>query len=109
MENANKLISFFLGLVVVILVFGIITGRINLKKRLGKTSSPTPTPTVQSVKVTTETEIHPYQTTSTPTSSFSQTYSTKTPTAIPATGSPTLFLPLAFCSLLGGVFLRKKS
>lgn len=108
MENINKLISLFLGLIVVVIFFAVISGRIDLKGKffkLGKGSTtPTPTPKTQPIKVTSEVDegVHLYQK---PTLTQAQKYS-KT-TSIPATGAPTIFLPLAFSSFFGGVWLRK--
>jgi hypothetical protein len=49
MEGVNKIVSLFLGLILVIVLFAIVTGRINLKNRLPtlsffKKTTPTVTP-----------------------------------------------------------------
>jgi hypothetical protein len=114
MEGLNKLISLFLGLIVVVLFFAIVTGRINLKDKFFKLGgrqtkiSPTTSPKLKitTIKVTSETSEQPhlYQEPSlTPTQKYTKV------TTIPSTGVPTIFLPIAFSSLLGGMFLRKKS
>lgn len=106
MEGMNKLISLFLGLVVVIIFFGVITGRINLKNKLpklSKTTTVTPTPQTTTIKVTSESQQSNYyqKPTLIPARKYSQV------TAIPSTGSPTILLPLAFFSLIVGRKLRK--
>jgi len=101
MDSTNKIISFVLGLVVVIVFIVIITGKLNLKKinflPLAKTSSITPTVT-PTPKTTSLSVVNKQVTNS--------NYKTQT---IPATGAPTILLPLAFSGLLGGIYLRKKS
>lgn len=99
MEGLNKIVSFILGLVVVIVFFAVVTKRIDLKN-IGKKSnsavttvSVTPTP-----KTTSRIKINP----------TSHLYSTSTPPAsIPSTGLPTLFIPTLLAGLFGGNFLRK--
>lgn len=106
MDNFNKVISFIFGLVVVIIFFAVITGRLNLRGKLpllSKSNSTTqstktiPTP-ISTVK------IPP------PSSATNQAYNRyqKTPSTIPATGSPTVFLPILFSSLATGFYLRNK-
>lgn len=112
MEGLNKLISLFLGLVVVIIVFGIITGRINLKNRLpaiGKktektTSTPTPTKEQTRIKISSETttQTNLYQK---PTLTIAPKYVS----SIPQTGAPTVILPLALAGLFSGFYLKKKA
>src|SRR6185503_2786194 len=51
MDGFNKVISFVLGLVVVVVLIAIITGRLNLKQKLlsvskGQTTTPTVIPTI---------------------------------------------------------------
>ncbi len=111
MEGANKIISFILGLVVVVVFFAVITGRLklgNFRLPIAKglsgtpTASITPEATTSPMKpVTKQTSYQPYQKI-TPKIGVS----TKT---IPNTGAPTLLLPLAFSALGSGIFLRKKS
>jgi len=116
MDNFNKVLSFILGLVVVIVFFAVLTGRLSLKKSFPFISTkatpnisnkatptakveitPTPTP-VSSIVVSPTTSIYQrYQTT------------TKTPSSIPSTGSPTLLLPFFISTLAAGFYLRKKS
>ncbi|MBI4225932.1 hypothetical protein HY612_02360 [Candidatus Roizmanbacteria bacterium] len=109
MNNFNKIVSFVLGLIVVIVFLAVITGRFNLKNRIKslgqKKISPTPTVSVQRY-------LSP---TTIPTGLLGQrnssnyTPNSKTPTTIPATGSPSLFLPLIFSTFSLGLYLRKKS
>ena len=126
MDSFNKVISFVLGLVVVLVFFAVITGKINLKSKTSsasksiltptpiqknntgffgffKSTSPTPTPTQKPSSITKNTntsENNVYK-------QYNQTPSLATPKSIPATGLPTLFIPLLFSGLFGGNFLRK--
>lgn len=116
MEGLNKIISLFLGLIVVVIFFAVITGRINLKTKFPQLSifqiKPTvsPTPKISqpqpkiTIKVTSESsgQTNYYKKPSpTPVQKYTKI------TAIPATGAPTIFLPLAFYSLIGGFFLKR--
>ncbi len=100
MDNFNKVFSFILGLVVVIVFFAVLTGRIKLpsKKNINTVplfikTSPTPTP-ISKIDVNQQRKksykVNNYQTTNTKT--------------IPATGSPTIFL----YSLLVSALIGKK-
>jgi hypothetical protein len=105
MDNLNKTISFILGLVVVLVFLAVITGRLNLKGKLpvfsGKTTSVSITPIPSS-------QPTPQPTMITGNNNY-QTTSGKTPSSIPATGSPTLLLPILLSGLSGGFFLKKKA
>lgn len=101
MENFNRIISFVLGLVVVIVFIAVITGKLNIGskvKTLGtKKITITPSPTVimqPEEEVTAATTVN-------------NNYSAKTPTTIPSTGSPTILLPIIFSSLTVGLFLHQ--
>jgi len=107
MENFNRVLSFALGLVVVVVFLAVISGKIDLRKRVPQlfggatnkvTMSPTPTTTISNPEPTSYTL---YQ---------NQGSSTKgqPPTAktIPATGSPTVLISLLFSAFAGGAFLR---
>ncbi len=107
MDSFNRVISFVLGLVVVLVFFAVVTGRLKLP---GKLSTPfprgtTPTPTksvgptpISTVKINGQTGG----------SVLGNNYKTQTkPGAIPATGLPTLFIPSLLAGGMGGVFLRK--
>lgn len=100
MEGLNKIISFILGLVVVIVFFAVVTGRINLKN-IGKkntiaTVSITPTPkAISSIKIT------PIN------NSYSSSTKSTSPSSIPSTGLPTIFIPTLLAGLFGGSMLRK--
>ena len=120
MDNFNKVISFVLGLVVVLVFVAVISGKINLR---GKSTTPsttaktgtlfgfnlnkktTPTPTskpVSSITINdkTTTKANNY-------GSYSASGKTTTPTTIPSTGLPTIFVPLMLVGSLGGSFLSK--
>lgn len=110
MDSFNRVISFVLGLVVVLVFFAVVTGKLKLP---GKFSSPfaktTPTPTpISTVKIDEQTES------GTGGSVLGNNYKAQTPTktptkpgSIPATGLPTLFIPSLLAGGLGGAFLRK--
>ena len=108
MDNANKIFSFVLGLVVVIVFLAVITGRLNLKQirilPLSKNTtltpmiSPSPTPELSAMQ--------PVVNTNQKTSNTQTLGSVKT---IPNTGAPTLLLSLAISGLFGGIYLRKKA
>ncbi len=100
MDNFNKVFSFILGLVVVIVFFAVLTGRIKLPSNKNSTTvplfartSPNPTP-IPKVNINQQGE-QPYK------ANNYQTTNTKT---IPATGLPTIFLP----SLLASALIGKK-
>lgn len=94
MDSFNKVISFVLGLVVVLVFLAVITGKLNLKSKPTSTSALTPTPT-QKPSPTIAINV-----------SSNDVYST-TPKSIPATGLPTLSIPILLLGLVGGNFLRK--
>lgn len=105
----NKIISFVLGLIVVIVFLLIVTGRFKifnsrwLNISRGNTASPTPT------KVAETGTPSPTVVNTTP----AQKSPTPTPTqpikSIPSTGSSTYVFVTAFILLLGGVFITSKS
>ena len=127
MDSFNKVISFVLGLVVVLVFFAVVTGKINLKSKTGTTSTtktaisptsapksnggffgflksnnPTPTPTqkpASSITINTS-ENNVYK-------QNNQVAQQSNAKSIPSTGLPTLFLPLLFSGLIGGSILRK--
>ncbi len=101
MDSFNKVISFVLGLVVVIVFLAIISGKINLKKiNITKSASITPTvtprPTIKKEEAATYNQYN------------SQVPKNTTPKSIPATGSPTVLLPVLFSTLASGLYLRRK-
>lgn len=101
MDNFNKIISFVLGLVVVIVFFAVVTGKINFRKGLPSlTSLPTATVTPNPTQTTSKTPS--------PTPSNYGSYkATGKTTTIPATGLPTLFIPTLLAGAFGGAFLRR--
>ncbi|MFH0979646.1 MAG: hypothetical protein V1803_01730 [Candidatus Roizmanbacteria bacterium] len=100
MEGLNKIVSFILGLVVVIVFFAVVTGKINLKN-IGKKSSLTTAVTTKSItptpKVVSSIKINP----------TNHPYSSSSPSSIPSTGLPTLFIPTLLVGLFGGSKLRQ--
>lgn len=123
MDSFNKVISFALGLIVVLVFFAVVTGKINLKSKTStsaskttitptpaqknnggffgffKSSTPTPTPTTKSTSSNTEEtgENNVYK----------QNTTTSSAKSIPSTGLPTLFIPMLISGLAGGSLLRK--
>lgn len=124
MEQFNKVISFVLGLVVVIIFLAVATGRINLKggvwpftraKTTPTVAKGTPTPTPKSSTLSlnqTKTATKNGTVAAVPTPGSAQyhsySYNGSVPSSIPNTG-PELLLPIAISSLLGGSFLQKMS
>jgi len=129
MDSFNKVISFVLGLVVVLVFLAVITGKLNLKSKLPSTTAsksiltptpvqknnggffgffksttsptPTPTPTQKPSSITINTnENNIYK-------QNSQTVQYSNAKTIPSTGLPTLFIPILLSGLVGGSFLRK--
>ena len=106
MDNFNKVFSFILGLVVVIIFLAVFTGKIKLPGRttplfankVFPISSPTPISTL-SIKKEEKTTTNTYNTYQT--NNYSKT------TSIPATGIPTLFLPSIVATALIGRLLSK--
>jgi hypothetical protein len=109
MDQFNKVISFFLGLIVVVVFLAVATGKINLK---GKKASTTPTPTPAATSTVTYKEISAPDTPAPATRQDSQyrRYDgiVTTGGAIPNTG-PEFLLSLIISSYLGGSFLKKMS
>ena len=120
MDSFNKVISFVLGLVVVLVFFAVVTGKINLKSKTSsvpdskivvsptpvkkntggffsflKKVSPTPTPTQKPLQSITVENIE------------NNTYKNTSPKSIPSAGLPTIFIPILFSGVAGGNFLRK--
>lgn len=112
MDGFNKVISFILGLVVIVVFVAVLSGKFNLKSKLaslGKvtptvTSTITPTITITPGKGT----VVPSGTTPGAENSQYHPYSSNPPKTIPSTGSPTMLLPLLASGLTLGSFLRRK-
>lgn len=110
MENFNKVLSFILGLVVVVVFVAVFSGRLNLTGKLApftkgltdRTTQISPTPT-QSPSVSTQTspEYNGYQTVS------QNTNQTSAITSIPKTGSPAFLQPLLVSTTLLGLYLSR--
>jgi cytoskeletal protein RodZ len=116
MGDFNKVISFVLGLIVVVVALVVISRRYDLSKRLLPFSSTaqvsvTPTPTgkvVSEITVSTD-KTEETKTIDNKTNNYQTQFNSKTPSAIPSTGSPTLLLPLFGSVLFAGLKLRKRS
>src|SRR3989339_645642 len=111
MEGLNKIISFVLGLVVVIVFYAVVTGKLDLKSKLTKTTKSqtisgvssdqtTPTPT----KTTTSGSVNSVKTA---TNSYGSYKTNGKTTSIPSTGLPVLFIPSLLGAAIGGSFLKK--
>jgi hypothetical protein len=110
MESFNKVISFILGLVVVIVFFAVISGKLNLSKIKTSISkgtkptpklSPSPTP-ISTVKIPSVTTTNNY-------GSYNAAGKTTGASQIPSTGLPVFFIPSLLAGVLGGNLLRKNS
>lgn len=129
MDSFNRVVSFILGLVVVLVFFAVITGKINLKSKTASTSATaitptptstqknngglfgffsraTPTPTVTPAQNPTPTAVVTLNTNNLYNQGVSAT-GVPSPKTIPSTGLPTLFIPALISGLVGGGFLRK--
>ncbi|MEO6508572.1 MAG: hypothetical protein ABIO02_01335 [Patescibacteria group bacterium] len=134
MENINKIISFILGLIVVVVFIAIVSGKFKIGSGLKKiakikvspavTKKPTPIPTeavtvsynnskqapkvVVAPKTTpkpnTNTPVNQYQTTNSPAQISGNNIS-----SIPNTGAPTLLIPSALSMLAAGTFLKRST
>jgi hypothetical protein len=117
MEGANKIISFILGLVVVVVFLAIVTGRIklgNIKFPLAGGAKITPTvtvtPTPSGTATNTNGNFHPYASPTPGVMTYGgQSGKPSGPASIPNTGSETILLPIAISALGGGFFLKKKA
>lgn len=109
MDNFNKVVSFVLGLVVIVVFLAIITGRFRLgntltnltKRNVTVTPSPTKTSSIKTqipAKVVSKGQgkspiiYNQYQ----------------APSSIPSTGAPTILVPLLIGGLFAGRFLQKQ-
>ncbi len=111
MENFNKILSFILGLVVIIVFLAIITGRFKPGKsnQLSQNKiSAYPTKSVNKANPVVTGTMNPGTTTTTSTYHPYQQNQTSSPASIPSTGLPTEVLPFLFSTLGLGVYLRKK-
>lgn len=114
MDSFNRVISFVLGLIVVLVFFAVLTGKLKLPGKLGSPFakvSPTPTtavnPTpISTIKINDKTgssvlgNSYKIEPTTRPTN-------TSKTSSIPATGLPTLFIPTLLSGALGGTLLRR--
>jgi len=126
MDSFNKVVSFVLGLVVVLVFLAVVTGKINLKSKTSSASKSTLTPTpIQKNNEGFFSFLKPKNPSPTPTQKPSPiTINTNTngnnvykqnnqvaqysnAKSIPSTGLPTLFIPILLSGLVGGNFLRK--
>jgi len=110
MDSFNKVISFILGLVVVLVFFAVITGKLNLSKiktSVSKGATPTPKVSPSPTPISTV-KIPSGQTTSTNNyASYNTSGKTMSTSQIPSTGLPVIFIPTLLAGVLAGSFLRK--
>lgn len=107
MESFNKLISFVLGLVVVVVFLLIISGKIDIRKKIiGQKITPTPTPQEKLYFQTSPTPmVNNYQNQTTSLANYQPTNTKQ----IPATGVSTIFIPLVFSTFGLGVVIKKRT
>lgn len=127
MDSFNKIISFVLGLVVVLVFFAVVTGKINFKNKTNSASkstisptqteksnkgffgflkpatSPSPTPTKKPTQTQANSNGNNFY------NQNNQTVKSSNAKSIPATGLPTLFIPALLFGIMGGSFLRRFS
>ncbi|OGK12609.1 hypothetical protein A3C98_00760 [Candidatus Roizmanbacteria bacterium RIFCSPHIGHO2_02_FULL_37_15] len=107
-DNFNRIVSFVLGLIVVVVFLAAVTGRLNLRNRLknlGSQTKTSPTPVVKVTSFPTPKQL----TNLSQEKTNSNSPTAKTPTTIPATGLPSFLLPLVFSTFSLGIYLRKKA
>ena len=105
MDSFNKVISFVLGLVVVIVFFAVVTGKINFGGGLPSFSKESGTPTTTQSPTPSQKSVS--KITVAPTSGYGQ-YDTKGAVkTIPSTGLPTIFIPAMIAGLIGGASLTR--
>lgn len=119
MDSFNKVLSFVLGLVVVVVFIAVASKRLNLNTKFLPFSSgvankvtviPTPSPvakTGQKIQTIVLNTVQNQNKTNDKTTTTINRYQTTTPTTIPSTG-PALLFPISVSSLLGGFVLRQK-
>jgi len=113
MDSFNKIVSFVLGLVVVIVFLAVITGRFDIRKRFQGVGTqvkivPTVTPTKGPLAFPTPTTALAVGNRIIQPTVINNRVNTKAPTSIPSTGSPTIILPLLFSALGLGMYLKKQ-
>jgi len=107
MDSFNKIISFVLGLVVVIVFFAVVTGKINLKTgfpKLAPKKTTTPTATLSPTpisKITVNEKTNE-------TLSYGKYENSQKTASIPETGISSLFLPALLSGAVFGSFLKNK-
>ena len=110
MENFNKIISFVLGLVVVIVFLAVISRKVDLKKTFvslsggAKNTKVTPTPSPKKGQTIVIENVTPILTTG---YNGYQTSGQSQPKTIPSTGAPTVLIPIAISSLFAGLRLKR--
>jgi hypothetical protein len=114
MENMNKIISFILGLIVVIVFIAVISGRLKLGEKVASLTksgtatktTPTPTPVTTANNVTT-TNRYATNTTTTTNTTTKGGNTVQGVNSIPNTGAETALIPTALSMFGAGMFLRK--
>lgn len=131
MENINKVISFILGFIIVVVFLLILSGRFRLQNRIPFIGRKTPTVTPSKAPTPTRVQVRTVtvQPTHAPGAAGSQQYNggnggngsgyvaynnqgnspLNNVNQIPNTGAPTLLLPFAVSAFAGGVFLKRKN
>ena len=108
MGDFNKIFSFVLGLLVVVIILAIVTKRFNLGNRVrilrSEVLTPTPTPfdtiEIAGGKVAGDSTTQP--------SPSQKEYTGPTPTQMPKTGPEEFLLLFSVSSAAAGIYLRRK-
>lgn len=113
MDNFNRIVSFVLGLIVVIVFLIIINRRFNFTGKLftGRTASATVTPTITPTPTGNPVvyNTQPNTNRNTGTTTYNNQPVTTRPQTIPSTGAETALLPAALSSLFAGIYLKGKA
>ena len=110
MDQLNKIISLAIGLIFVIFILAVLTGKIDLKSKFPSffkntkstttNTSITPTPSIKLTKAISYKNNYQNQTSASNNNNLS---------SIPSTGSPTTTLLFSVSTLLSGIYLRRKN
>lgn len=103
MDALNKIVFLILGLVAVIILFAVVSGKIDLKNKFPKFSDTQKKITPTIVKEQNVLNNVKKSAVVKSTANASQTKS------IPATGVETAFIPLSFVLMAAGFYLKRKS
>lgn len=111
MDQLNKIVSLAIGLIIVVISFAALTGRIDLSKNFPQllsskkiTSTPTPAVVAQkTVLIANDANLE----SSAAVNKYDQNLGSANPTQIPETGSPTEALGIAISLIAVGQYLKR--